>query len=286
MSTGSTTTLESTAPTNGTAPDSSQGHAIRHARRDRSRQRYFVYAPPTGGAGAPLLVVVHGLARDAQQYARSFAALCDAHGVVLVAPVFGEDARDYQRLGRSGRGPRADVALEAVLEEVVAETGAAAHPIYLFGHGAGAQFVHRFAMAYPHRVAGAVVACAGWYTFPNKRRRFPHGIRRSQDLPDVRFDAEEFLRIPIAVLVGEQETSSRDLRRGTRVDRQGKTRVERATNWVAAMRKAAETRHLTPLVNLTTIPGVENTFRSLLTVGRLPERVFDALFGSLEARND
>ena len=36
----------------------------------------------------------------------------------MVVPVFGVDSRDYQRLGRSGRGPRADAALDAVVDEV------------------------------------------------------------------------------------------------------------------------------------------------------------------------
>lgn len=272
--------VESADPAGGVPQIAPPEHEVRQARRGRSRQRYYVYVPRAGGVGAPLLVLVHGLARKAEESARSFAPLCDARGVVLVAPAFGEDARDYQRLGRSGRGPRADVELEAILEEVVDQTGASAHPIFLFGHGAGAQFAHRFAMAYPHRVAGVVVAGSGWYTFPNRRRRFPYGIRRSQELPDVRFDAEEFLRIPIRVLVGELETTSNNLRRGKRVDRQGKTRLERATNWVAAMRKAAESRRLPPLVSLATIPEADNTFDSLITVGRMPERVFQALFGS------
>ena len=41
-----------------------------------------------------------------------FSSYCEALGVVLVAPYFEVGrSRDYQRLGRLGRGPRADVAL-------------------------------------------------------------------------------------------------------------------------------------------------------------------------------
>ncbi|HYM82461.1 MAG TPA: alpha/beta fold hydrolase [Candidatus Limnocylindria bacterium] len=266
--------------TNGHGDSLPAKQVLRLVRRDLSGQQYFVYIPSSGGVDAPLFVAVHGVAQNAHEQASMFSSYCEAQGVVLVAPLFADDYRDYQRLGRSGRGPRSDAALEAILEEVVLQTGAMATPIYLFGHSGGAQFAHRYAMAHPHRVARVVVVGAGWYTFPNRRRRFPHGIRRSRDLPNVRFDPEEFLRIPMTVMVGEQDTHTGNLRRTERVNRQqGRNRLERARNWVGAMRTAAESRNLDPLVSFESIPAGDNSFVRLMTSGRLGERVFAALFG-------
>ena len=256
-------------------------------REDGSAQGYFLYLPGAGAEEAPLFVVVHGISRNAREQAHSFPQLCERHGVVMLVPVFGEESKDYQRLGRAGRGPRADAALDAIIDEVALRTGCTASPFYLFGQSGGAQFAHRYAMAHPHRVARVVVAGSGWYTFPNPRARFPYGIRRSRDLAGVRFDPEEFLRVPITAIVGENDTDTVNLRRTDRVNRQqGKTRVERARRWVEAMREAARTRGIEPLVSLEMIPNGGHDFEGLMATG-LGERVFSRLFDiPAEGRSD
>jgi hypothetical protein len=263
------------------------GQVLRCARQDYSEQQYFVYVPSAGAAEARVLVAVHGLKRNAQELARMLASHCETHGVVLVAPLFGEEFQDYQRLGRSGRGPRADIALEAVLDQMVMRTGVSTTRIHLFGHAAGAQFAHRYAMVHPHRVAAAAFAAAGWYTFPNPRARFPYGIRRSRRLPDVRLDPDEFLRVPMTAFVGEEGEGKGTFRRTERVNQeQGRTPLERARNWVDAMRSAAEERAMAPLVTLDVVPSVDNSLSRLMKNGGLGERLTAALFGATpSARN-
>jgi pimeloyl-ACP methyl ester carboxylesterase len=255
------------------------------SRFDREQQ-YFLYLPGSGANHAPVLVTVHGLSRNAEEHANLFASRCEQLGVVLIAPLFPEDrARDYQRLGRWGRGTRADVALESILEEVALMTGAATAPTHLFGFSGGAQFAHRYAMAHPRRVARVVAASAGWYTFPDGRKRYPYGIRASRDLPDVRFDPEEFLQVPITVIVGERDTTNVDMRSTKRVNRQqGPHRLERARKWVDAMHDAARAHHLDPLVTFESIPGGDHSFANLMLTGGLGDRVFAALFGDAVAR--
>ncbi len=263
---------------------------LRRARRDDPGQEYFVYVPGSGGVGAPVFVGVHGISRNAEELASMFSTYCERLNVVLVAPYFSQGhSTDYQRLGRSGRGPRADAALHSILEEVAWLTGAATARIHLFGFSGGAQFAHRYAMAHPHRVARAVVAAAGWYTFPDARKRFPYGIRASQDLPDLRFDPEEFLRVPITAIVGDQDTSTAGVRSTRRVnEQQGQDRIERAKNWVESMQAAARAYHLDPLVSFESIPGGDHSFANLMESGQLGDRVFAALFGDsrTEARGD
>jgi pimeloyl-ACP methyl ester carboxylesterase len=249
-------------------------------------QHYMLYLPGSGGDNAPVFVTVHGLSRNAEEHANLFASYCEGLGVMLVAPLFGEEqSRDYQRLGRLGRGMRADVALDSILEEVILLTGAATAPIHLFGFSGGAQFAHRYAMAHPRRVARVVIASAGWYTFPDGRKRYPYGIRASRDLPDVRFDSEEFLQVPIRVIVGDRDTSNVDLRSTKRVNRQqGANRFERARKWVDAMQDAARAHHLDPLVTFESIPGGDHSFGNLMRTGGLGDRVITALFGDALAR--
>ncbi len=254
---------------------------LRRELRADPLQSYFLYVPTRGGHGAPVFVSVHGISRNARRHARLFAPYCEKYGVVLVAPQFSaEQHPDYQRLGRQGRGDRADLALDAILAEVAAATGAAASQIHLFGYSGGAQFAQRYTLAHPHRVRGAVLASAGWYTFPDAKRRFPYGLRPTRGLSGVRFDPEEFLSVPVTVLVGSGQGTERGVRRHARLDaQQGTTRVERARNWVAAMQEAARSYRVEPRVRLE--EGVERgrTFRLAMTEGGLGDRVFAALFG-------
>ena len=248
-------------------------------------QHFFAYVPGTGGHGAPVFVTVHGLSRNAHEHASLFSSHCEDVGAVLVAPCFDEQSKDFQRLGRSGRGTRADAALDAMLEEVSWMTGAVTTRIHLFGFSGGAQFAHRYAMAYPHRIARAVIAAAGWYTFPDPKERYPYGIRRSRELPDVHFDPEEFLQVAITVMVGDQDTTNVDLRITERVNRQqGENRLERAQNWVSAMRAAADAYHLDPRVTYESIPNGDHSFGTLMRERGLGERVFAALFGAPATR--
>lgn len=258
-----------------------RGQVLRRAREDDPARQYFVRVPEAVCHGAPVFVGVHGISRNGHEVASMFSRYCDRVGAVLVAPYFSQGhSEDYQRLGRAGRGPRADAALHAILEEVAWLTGAATARVHLFGFSGGAQFAHRYAMAYPHRVARAVVAASGWYTFPDARTKFPYGIRASRDLPGVRFDPEEFLRVPITVIVGDQDTSTEDLRSTRRASRQGSDRVARARSWVEAMRAAARACRYDPQVTLELIPGGGHSFASLMESGGLGERVFAALFGA------
>jgi poly(3-hydroxybutyrate) depolymerase len=245
-------------------------------------QEYLVYVPKTAGEKAPLVVSVHGMSRNADQHARLLSTCSEAYGAVLVAPVFSaEQHPDYQRLGRLGRGKRADLALNMIVAEVALKTGAAADQFYLFGYSGGAQFAHRYAMANPHRVAGAVIAAAGWYTFPDATRRFPYGTRMTKNLPTVRFDAEEFLSVPMTVMVGANDDTQSGLRRTDRLDRQqGVTRIERARRWVEAMKQSAIAHHLESRVSYEELENCNHSFKQSILRGDLGERVFAALLGA------
>jgi poly(3-hydroxybutyrate) depolymerase len=245
-------------------------------------QEYLVYVPSTGGDHAPLVVSVHGISRNADQHARLLSTYSEMYGAVLVAPIFSvEQHPDYQRLGRVGRGKRADLALNMIVAEVATMTGAAAEKFHLFGFSGGAQFVHRYVMANPHRVAGAVMAAAGWYTFPDATRRFPYGTRMTKKLPSVRFDAEEFLSVPMTVMVGADDDSQSGLRRSARLDReQGVTRVERARRWVEAMKASAAAHHLESMVSYEEIENCNHSFKRSILRGGLGDRVFNAILGA------
>ena len=262
-----------------------RGRILVRALRTDPSQEYLVFVPASAAPDARVMVSVHGISRNAHEQAAVFAELCEARGIVLVVPSFtAERHKQYQRLGRRPRGSRADLLLNRFLEEVASLSGADVTQIHLFGYSAGAQFAHRYLMGHPHRVARAVVVAAGWYTFPDPGRRFPYGLRPNRALKDLRFDPEQFLRVPIEVLVGEQDLASTKLRRSERLDaQQGTDRLSRARSWVAAMTAAAAAHGFPPSVSLTEVPDVDHSFATFCARGALVERVGRSLFGSTEA---
>ncbi|MFQ5756027.1 MAG: PHB depolymerase family esterase [Acidiferrobacterales bacterium] len=260
-----------------------RGKVVRRTLMGDADQRYFLFLPRrVAAAEAPLLVGVHGVTRGAREIAQQFAALAEAYGVGLLCPLFhARRYADYQRLGRAGRGARADRALERILAEVQCLTGMSTEKLYLFGYSGGAQFVHRYAMAYPRRVAAMIVSAAGWYTLPDPGRPFPHGMGPTPELPDIRFDLEAFLRIPTAAMVGEWDIE-RDaaLKQSYRVDRdQGPTRLERGRRWIRGLKTIAAARGLATPYTFRTLSRSHHSFVDCVRHGALHRRVFETLFG-------
>lgn len=249
-------------------------------------QTYYVCVPRGLRVDAPVLVCVHGISRNAEEHMRHFAPLAQEHGVVLVAPLFPQATfPDYQRLGRAGRGRRADLALRGILEEVRRRAGVTLDGIHLFGHSGGAQFVHRYVMANPAEVRHFVVSAAGWYTHPDPDRPFPSGIGPTPRLPDLHFDPDAFLGVAGCVLVGERDVRrDRSLRTVPPVDAaQGRTRLERARRWAEAMNREAARSGLPPPIDLHVLPSAGHRFADMATRGGAPERVFACLFGAMAA---
>lgn len=243
---------------------------------------YVVYVPSRGGAGAPILVTVHGISRNALEQVSMFAPYAERAGVVLVAPVY-EHARfpRYQRLSANERGESPVAVMEAIVAEVARISGASGDRFSLFGFSGGGQFVHRYALAHPERVAGYVVGSAGWYTFPDAQRRYPYGVRYSPRLQMGGFELGRFLAVPGWVLVGE-----RDVHEGTAMRKtervmleQGLSRMERGRRWVDAVNARAAELGLAAPVRFEQLPRSPHSFRRSMRRGELGQRVFGHLFG-------
>ena len=237
------------------------------------QQRYWICAPrrclAAGARPAGVLVSVHGISRNAGAHARTLAPLADALGLVLVAPHFSRRRfPDYQRLGRPARlgdGGRADLMLLRIVEAVRQEFGLAQQPFLLAGHSGGAQFALRFALAHAEHVAGYVLSAPGSYCWPDEGRRFPIGVAPSPAFPDLRPSLDALLRRPGLVLVGGLDDGRDDaLRQGAGIDGlQGRTRLERARRWVAAIGERAHRLGQACAVRLRVIEGCGHGYREL-----------------------
>ncbi len=247
---------------------------------------YFQYTPSVITANTQVLVAVHGISRNAQKQVRLFAEQAERYNVLIIAPLFDQfHYSGYQRLGLSGQ--RADLALNQILDEVASKTQVNTQKFFLFGYSGGGQFVHRYAMAYPERVKAMAIGAAGWYTLPNPKKRYPYGIAPHPKLPDLTFNAEQFLHIPAYVLVGEEDTLRDDaLRKSKKIDRQqGINRFERGQRWIQAMQHAAQQHGLNTPYQFITLPNSNHSFTRSIKIGGMATHVFSALFGQPTAKN-
>jgi len=242
---------------------------------------YYLYIPLSSKLDAPVFITVHGIKRQANKHVSLFASFAEQYECIVIAPYFPKDRfNGYQRLGINGKGERADLALDDIIAEVKVLTGANTEKLYMFGYSGGAQFVNRYTMIYPYRVARIVLAAAGWYTYPDILRDYPFGIRRIKRHREVNFELMKILSVPTCVLVGEKDIlRDKELRTSKDIDQQqGINRLERNKRWVKAMLASARANNLNTPYDFRVTPESGHSFTECMQNGRMGSRVFEFLF--------
>lgn len=247
--------------------------------------RLFAFIPDNVVADR-VLVCVHGVSRNALEQIQLLRPYAERFGFALIAPLFEPNVfRDYQRLGRRGHGPRADLALIRGLTEIGSTTSLNTNKVAMFGFSGGAQFVHRFALAHSQRVSSMILGAAGWYTMPDTQQPYPYGIRDTKGLGATRLNVRAVSRLSTLVVAGSQDTDVNDseLNRSPRVLlHQGPHRLARARSWVEGMQGAASRHGTTADIQLRVLPGIGHSFSDAVVDGGLGEVMFDFLDQSLQ----
>ncbi len=188
------------------------------------RFSYCLYVPRAHAAGGerslPVLALVHGSDRRPQQLRDEFAAFCEEHGCIAVAPLFPagiEAPGEFDGYKYLGGHPdpdpphaplRYDNILLAMLGEVDAVYGADTGRFLLFGFSGGAHFAHRFALLHPARLLGVSVAAPGAVTLLDSRRDWPAGLRGMDHLFGTQPDLSQIARVPVQLVVGSMDTDT------------------------------------------------------------------------------
>lgn len=241
--------------------------------------RVWYSAPPGDLTNARVIVVMHGQSRRAEAYRNSWTVAAARAGAILIAPEFSEalyPGTNAYNLGNVGREPQSRWSysvIEPLFDFVRADTGNRTDRYFLYGHSAGAQFVHRFLLLVPsHRVARAVAANAGWYTAPEIEVGFPYGLRNS---PITDVAVRGALGMRLTVLLGENDTNPNDtdLRHTAGADRQGLHRFARGQFFYRAGLRTARLLGTPFGWNLVTVPGVAHSNSAMVPAAA------QALFG-------
>ena len=229
----------------------------------------FTYKPPTY-QGGPLIVVFHGVQRNAEDYRNFAITLAERFGAIVVAPLFDKprfpvDA--YQRGGivKDGQVQPPEAWTYALVPKLVerlrADEGRPDLPYYYIGHSAGGQFLVRMlALAGAQGARRVVAANPGSHLFPTRDAAFGYGFG---GLPgELADDAaiRRYLAAPLTLYLGANDIDPNhpSMDRSPAAMAQGRTRYERGLACFAAAQKLAAERGWPCNWRLVETPGVEH----------------------------
>lgn len=226
------------------------------------------FAEPEGLADdAPIIIVMHGVARNADDYRDNWIDLAEQYGFAVYAPEFDKDrfpkSRRYNLGGLTEKKDRAFDAIEPLFKALKQRRSSTAKGYYLFGHSAGGQFVHRYAFfGKPKYMTLAIAANSGWYTTPTSSYEYPYGLG---GLKRSRYDIDVMLRRPLMIMLGDQDNDpeSRNLRHTPEADAQGLNRYDRGIYFLKLANTLAKERRIKSRWQYQTVPGVGHNNRGM-----------------------
>lgn len=230
-----------------------RGRTTVFACRAEQRCSYCLYVPERyqeeGDERHPLVILVHGTDRTAQQYRDSFADFAEAHGCIVLAPLFPcgliepDDVDNYKFI--KFHDIRFDYVLLAMVDEVAARYRVDAERFLLHGFSGGGHFAHRFFYLHPRRLRAVSVGAPGLVTLLEPERDWWVGVRDLEAQFGVRLDLDAMRAVAVQMVVGAEDTETWEITipAGSQywmpgANDAGRTRIER----LAALRASFE-RH-------------------------------------------
>lgn len=230
----------------------------------------FYQLPEPLTADTQIVFVMHGVNRDADRYRDEWAAHARRFGFIAVVPQF--NAADFPGSLGYNTGyfteedgtarPRSRwsfAAIEPLFDDVRRRFGTQVERYAIYGHSAGAQFVHRYVLFMPEaRIEQAIAANAGWYTMPELETAFPYGLGAT---PIGAEGLATALGKPLTVLLGTADTdrADPDLRKTPEADAQGPHRYARGQAFFARGAAAAAARGVPFGWRLEQVPGIAHS---------------------------
>ena len=229
----------------------------------------FTYRP--GGCRVRgTLIVFHGLNRNADAYRNDVRPLADRLCLFVAAPLFDDRRFPTWRYQRGGVVDNSTVQPERswtiglvapLVRGVQDQAGTAGLPYYLAGHSAGAQFLSRVAAYTQTEAARIVIANPSTYVLPSTAEDAPYGFGRLKNGGAL---LRAYLSQPMTLLLGEEDTGSKNLADNDAAMQQGGTRLERGRRTFAAAQTAAHDHGWAFGWRLVEVPGVGHSARSML----------------------
>ncbi|HEX8719080.1 MAG TPA: alpha/beta fold hydrolase [Pyrinomonadaceae bacterium] len=135
-----------------------EGKVSKEALESQGRRRtYYLLAPPSLKAPAPLVVLLHGSGHNGMSLVEKWKGLAEGEGFVIAGP----DSADPRGWGMPQDGPDF---IRDLVEAVRQKHAVDPRRVYLFGHSAGAVFALGLALMESEYFAAAAVHAGSWRT--------------------------------------------------------------------------------------------------------------------------
>jgi hypothetical protein len=217
--------------------------------------KVYYYLPSGSTVNMPIVFVLHGEDRIAQDYRQDWIAAANQHKFIVVAPEFsdqyypGGDVYNLCNIFTNGDSPtpttlRPDSlwtfsVFDPLFRDIQNRTGSQVTQYFAFGHSAGSQVLHRFTLYKPDNLMKlAICANAGWYTVPSTTVVFPYGLAAS---PYSAQQLQKSFGKKLLVLLGGADINpnSPNLRHNAQADAQGLYRLARGRYFFSAAKNQA-----------------------------------------------
>jgi hypothetical protein len=220
------------------------------------------------------LFMFHGKSRDADAHRDLARRFAKRHCMDVYAPLFDKvhfPGWSYQRGGivRNKRVLQSEQwtvhYVQALVEWARRHERRSNVPYYLFGHSAGAQFLSRVAaFTLPFDARRIVIANSSSYVLPSLDVRAPYGFEGMYGDIEGERQIREYLRLPVTIYLGQEDTGSEDLVMNPTAMQQGKNRLERGRFVFELARSLAIRRGWTFGWSKVEVPGVGHSIYGML----------------------
>jgi pimeloyl-ACP methyl ester carboxylesterase len=227
--------------------------------------RVWYFKPSAYSSSTPILFVMHGMQRNAQEYRDQWVSYARQYGALLVVPEFSEKTYPDEGYAQgnmfdSSTRPipenRSGFALvEHLFDYVRVQDNNLSTDYYLYGHSAGGQFVHRMLLFRPDaRVRRAVAANPGFYTLPRFTEEFPYGLGNTGLASET---IKQAFGKELTILLGDRDIleNQKSLNKSVGAMKQGKQRFARGMNFFRVAQEESVQRGVSFEWKLQTVPG-------------------------------
>ena len=195
----------------------------------------------------PVLLVFPGQERNADDYLKAWSLEASAKRFMVFVFEFPQSSYSSSEYNEGGmyighvlqnQEEWTFSVIEPVFDKIIQDTGSLKKTYDMWGHSAGAQFVHRFfTFMESARLNRAISANAGWYTVPDELVEFPYGIKNTP------VGVERLGRIfsrQLIIDLGTDDTSRDGLNTSSGAEAQGKNRFERGNFYYAEAKRISQ----------------------------------------------
>ncbi len=221
--------------------------------------------PPNAPADAPVVFVMHGVRRDADRYLFEWQSLARDKGFIVAVPEF--STRHFKGTRGYNFGNVFDSddklnpksiwgysSIESLFDALITAESLSTKGYWLFGHSAGAQFVHRQVMlGGSPRMISAISANAGSYMVPTTEYAWPFGLTGSPAT-----NSTQLFERPMLLLLGEADNDPNhpSLPRQPEALAQGPNRYARGIHFFETAQKVAREKSQPFAWRCRSVPGI------------------------------